>query len=99
MRGIPPHIQKGDHVMVGLDGPPEGPAGPEDDRVYVDDAVEVMPRKRGRPRKVQKQEQLARVLQLYFVEKLSMRRVAEVMGVSHMSVYRMLSDPNLELLL
>ncbi|MBU0532625.1 helix-turn-helix domain-containing protein [Candidatus Micrarchaeota archaeon] len=66
------------------------------DRMFVD---EVAPRKRGRPRKVQENEQLTQVLRLYFVEKLSMRKVAEVMGVSHMSVYRMLSDPNVELLL
>lgn len=58
-----------------------------------------VPRRRGRPRKVHRQEQLTRVMQLYFVEKLSMRKVADVLGVSHMSVYRMLSDPNVELLL
>lgn len=86
--------------MVDLEGPPEVPSGPEDDSVYVDDALEAtMPRRRGRPRKVHQQEQLSQVLQLYFVEKMSMRQVAEVIGVSHMSVYRMLSDPNLELLL
>jgi transposase len=62
-------------------------------------AAPPVPRRRGRPRKVHKQEQLTRVVQLYFVEKLSMRKVADVLGVSHMSVYRMLSDPNVELLL
>ena len=56
------------------------------------------PRKRGRPKKMDN-EQLAKVVKLYFVEKLSMRKVAQIMGVSHMSVYRMLSDPNVELLL
>jgi len=72
-----------------------------EERVYVDDAVEArsVPRKRGRPRKIRGQEQLSEVVRLYFVEKLSMRKVAEVMGMSHMSVYRMLSDPNVEVLL
>lgn len=81
---------------------PEVPAEARyEERVYVDDAVEAraVPRKRGRPRKVRGQEQLSEVVRLYFIEKLSMRKVAEVMGMSHMSVYRMLSDPNVELLL
>ncbi|MFH2022818.1 MAG: hypothetical protein ABIJ10_00745 [Candidatus Micrarchaeota archaeon] len=61
---------------------------------YVADSV-----RRGRPKKLQTREQLGTVVQLYFVEKLSMREVAKVLGVSHMSIYRMLSDPNVELLL
>lgn len=55
--------------------------------------------RRGRPKKLASREQLEKVVRLYFVEKLSMRKVANVLGVSHMSVYRMLSDPNLELLI
>ena len=55
--------------------------------------------RRGRPRKAQSEARMQEVLQLYFVERLSMRKIAEVMGVSHMSVYRMLSDPNIEVLL
>lgn len=74
---------------------PEGPNAPEHgDRLRDMDVV-----KRGRPRKGQNETRLAEVLNLYFVEKLSMRKVADVLGVSHMSVYRMLSDPNLELLI
>lgn len=56
-------------------------------------------RRRGRPKKEPSPDRLAEVLRLYFVEKLSMRQVADVVGVSHMSVYRMLSDPNVELLI
>lgn len=73
---------------------PEGPEAPE----HGDRDMEVSHR-RGRPRKGQNDARLAKVLDLYFVEKLSMRKVADVLGVSHMSVYRMLSDPNLELLI
>ena len=75
---------------------------PEPDRVVVgkgDMELVALPSRKGRPRKVQNQQQLAEVLRLYFIEKLSMRRIADVIGVSHMSVYRMLSDPNLELLI
>jgi DNA-directed RNA polymerase specialized sigma subunit len=56
-------------------------------------------RRRGRPKKEPSPDRLAEVLRLYFVEKLSMRQVADVVGVSHMSVYRMLSDPDVELLI
>lgn len=55
--------------------------------------------RRGRPKKVHDEERLAEVLRLYFIEKMSMRKVANVLGVSHMSVYRVLSDPNIELLI
>ncbi len=71
---------------------PFAPPGPEDYQEYSSS-------RRGRPRKAQNSARVEQVLQLYFVERLSMRKVAEVVGMSHMSVYRMLSDPNLELLL
>ena len=57
------------------------------------------PVRRGRPRKAYDQGRLDEVVRLYFVEKMSMRQVAEVVGVSHMSVYRILSDPTLEILI
>lgn len=55
--------------------------------------------KKGRPKKGMDEQKLSEVVRLYFLEKLSMRQVADIVGVSHMSVYRMLSDPNLELLI
>ncbi len=58
-----------------------------------------VPVRRGRPKRSYDHEQLTRVLRLYFIEKMSMRKVADVIGVSHMSVYRMLSDPTLEVLI
>ncbi len=33
------------------------------------------------------------VLKMYFVERLSVRKIAKALGVSHMTVFRMLSDP------
>lgn len=80
---------------------PEGPELPEKDDELIIENTEMasVPRKRGRPKKVVADEQIQEVMRLYFVEKLSMRKVADVMGVSHMSVYRMLSDPDIELLL
>ncbi|MFH1785186.1 MAG: hypothetical protein ABH842_02040 [Candidatus Micrarchaeota archaeon] len=80
---------------------PEGPNGPDpEDRVTLDDRdMEVVATRRGRPRRGVNNAQLTKVLNLYFIEKLSMRKVADVLGMSHMSVYRMLSDPNLELLI
>ncbi|MBI5227780.1 helix-turn-helix domain-containing protein [Candidatus Micrarchaeota archaeon] len=54
---------------------------------------------RGRRRSLGGKAQLEQVLRMYFVERMSMRKVADAMGVSHMSVYRMLSDPNVEVLL
>lgn len=78
---------------------PEGPGGPNpEENVNLYD-MGVVPTKRGRPRKGQNDTQLAKVLNLYFIEKMSMRKVADILGVSHMSVYRMLSDPNIELLI
>ena len=63
-------------------------------------AFAVAPRRRpGRPKTGFSEERLTEVMRLYFVEKLSMRQVADVVGVSHMSIYRMLSDPNVELLI
>jgi DNA-directed RNA polymerase specialized sigma subunit len=56
-------------------------------------------KKKGRPKKGMDEQRLSEVVRLYFLEKLSMRQVADIVGVSHMSVYRMLSDPNLELLI
>ena len=55
--------------------------------------------RRGRPKKALTQEKLDKVLRLYFVERMSMREIADVLEMPHMSVYRMLSDPNVELLL
>ena len=84
----------------------EEPAGPEfpDDRSESvvpgrGPQYEEYPPRRGRPRKAYDQNRLSQVLNLYFVEKMSMRQVADVMGISHMSVYRMLSDPAVELLI
>jgi DNA-directed RNA polymerase specialized sigma subunit len=84
---------------------PGGPEGPEpgegEDRVVVDDDdMEFVARsKRGRPRKLQEPETLQKLVQMYFVERMSMREVADNLGVSHMSVYRMLCDPAIELLI
>ncbi len=56
------------------------------------------PSRRGRPRKVNALVQ-DQALRLYFINRLSMREVAKVLGLSHMTVYRLLSDPNVEVLL
>jgi DNA-binding transcriptional regulator LsrR (DeoR family) len=32
-------------------------------------------------------------LKMYFVDRLSVRKIAKALGVSHMTVFRMLSDP------
>jgi hypothetical protein len=77
---------------------PEVPVEPPEPEGVVDEVPYSSP-KRGRPKKAQSEARMQEVLYLYFVERLSMRKVAEVMGMSHMSVYRMLSDPNVELLL
>lgn len=77
---------------------PELPVEPPGPERVVDEAPYASPR-RGRPRKARSETTMQEVLYLYFVERLSMRKVAEVVGMSHMSVYRMLSDPNVELLL
>ncbi len=66
-------------------GVPQGPQPPS-------------PSRRGRPRKVNPALQ-EEALYLYFVERLSMREVAKTLNLSHMTVYRMLSDPNVEVLL
>lgn len=87
--------------LVGFeaDGPaPDPPEGP-DPRLRKGGYEVVTPVRRGRPRKAYDQGRLDEVVRLYFVEKMSMRQVAEVVGVSHMSVYRILSDPTLEILI
>ena len=53
---------------------------------------------RGRP-KVSDKEMAMEALRLYMLERLSLRKVARVMGVSHMTVYRLLNDSDLGLLL
>ncbi|MGV8085566.1 MAG: hypothetical protein ACP5N9_04920 [Candidatus Bilamarchaeum sp.] len=65
-----------------------------------DEGFSVVPQvKRGRPRKGFSQDKLEQVMRLYFLERMSMREVANTLGMSHMSVYRMLSDPNVEVLM
>jgi hypothetical protein len=80
---------------------PEFPGMESKGKVVVedDDMVFVGRSKRGRPKKLSTPDVLQKVVQLYFVERLSMRKVADSVGVSHMSVYRMLSDPELKLLI
>ncbi len=93
--------------MVGFEATAPVPAFPDErvdprGKVVVDTGdmeVVAAPTKRGRPKRAYNQEQLTEVLRLYFVEKMSMRQVADIIGVSHMSVYRMLSDPNIEVLI
>ncbi len=81
-------------------GGPEGPEPGEEKIVVDDDDMEFVARsKRGRPRKLQEPEILQKLVQMYFVERMSMREVADNLGVSHMSVYRMLNDPTIELLI
>ena len=80
---------------------PGGRLDPGDEVIVDEEDMEFVPvpPKRGRPRKACNQELLSEVLRLYFIEKKSMRQIAAMVGVSHMSVYRMLSDPTLELLI
>jgi hypothetical protein len=83
---------------------PAGPEFPGDrserrDRIVADGYGEGYAVRRGRPKKACDEARLAEVVRLYFIEKMSMRQVADVIGVSHMSVYRMLSDPAVELLI
>ena len=86
--------------VVNLEVPaPEFPDERPEERVFVDKDDMEFVAKRGRPRKTQSPQMLNEVLNLYFVQKLSMRKIADVLGVSHMSIYRMLSDPNVELLI
>ena len=82
----------------------QGPIGPAPDLRDGDlDGLESMdlslPLKKGRPKRAVCKERLADVIRMYFLEKLSMRQIADIIGVSHMSVYRMLSDPSVELLI
>lgn len=83
--------------MVGLDSG-AAPESPEEPGPRLRRGA-VAPMRRGRPRKSYDQSRLDQVLKLYFIEKMSMRQVADVVGVSHMSVYRILSDPSLEVLI
>jgi len=77
--------------------PPSFPGSGPDQRFVFEKKAEAAPVKRGRPRKVSA-EQADEALRLYFEERLSMRKVADILGVSHMSVYRMLSDPGVVVL-
>lgn len=40
-----------------------------------------------------------RILKLYFYERMSLREIADVLGVSHMTVYRALNNPETEVLI
>ena len=84
-----------DDVMPGFPAPDfPGEAPERDDRF-----AENFPSKRGRPKKAVNPGRLSQVLRMYFVEKHSMRQIADILGTSHMSIYRMLSDPSIELLI
>jgi hypothetical protein len=89
---IEPAVPAPDYRDDGLD---------RDDKPVMADSSYALagPSRRGRPKRVVCKERLTEVLRMYFLEKLSMRRIADIIGVSHMSVYRMLSDPNVELLI
>lgn len=50
------------------------------------------PPRRGRPRVGRNQDNIKKVAELYFLERLSVRKVASVLGLSHMTVYRMLDE-------
>lgn len=50
------------------------------------------PPRRGRPKVGRDDECLRKVAELYFLERLSVRKVATVLGLSHMTVYRMLNE-------
>jgi len=50
------------------------------------------PPRRGRPRVGRDAGSVQKVAELYFCERLSVRKVASVMGLSHMTVYRMLNE-------
>jgi predicted DNA-binding protein YlxM (UPF0122 family) len=38
-------------------------------------------------------------VRLYIIERLSLRKIADLLGVSHMTVHRAICDPELEVLL
>ncbi|MBI2079398.1 helix-turn-helix domain-containing protein [Candidatus Micrarchaeota archaeon] len=44
-------------------------------------------------------ELLSEILRLYLVERLSFRRIARLLNISHMTVYRAIADPDLEVLI
>ena len=52
--------------------------------------------KKGRPRKID--SRLGEILNLLIVEKLSIRDIADMLGVSHMTVYRALGRADVEML-
>jgi transposase-like protein len=52
--------------------------------------------KKGRPRKID--SRLGEILDLLVVEKLSIRKIADLLGVSHMTVYRALERSDVEML-
>ncbi|MBI5223102.1 hypothetical protein HY990_01640 [Candidatus Micrarchaeota archaeon] len=54
--------------------------------------------KKGRFRKSFDSKRFEEIVRLYFLEKLSVRKIASLTGLSHMTVYRMLSDPNVAIL-
>ncbi|MFH1393723.1 MAG: helix-turn-helix domain-containing protein [Candidatus Micrarchaeota archaeon] len=60
------------------------PSGPGDSRTR--------PPRRGRPRVGRDAQSLAKVVELYFCDRLSVRKVASMVGLSHMTVYRMLNE-------
>jgi transposase-like protein len=51
--------------------------------------------KKGRPRKID--ARLGEILDLLIVEKLSIRDIADLLGVSHMTVYRTLGRSGAEI--
>lgn len=64
------------------------PRGPGDERLK--------PPRRGRPKVGRDQESVQKVAELYFCDRLSVRKVATVMGLSHMTVHRMLNEIDLQ---
>ena len=51
---------------------------------------------RKRKRSIVNEQLLGEILRLYIYEKLSMRDIADMLSVSHMTVYRALNDSELE---
>lgn len=66
------------------------PKGPGDERLK--------PPQRGRPKVGRDNRSVQRVAELYFCDRLSVRKVASVMGLSHMTVYRMLNEIDLHII-
>ncbi|MEW5996657.1 MAG: helix-turn-helix domain-containing protein [Candidatus Micrarchaeota archaeon] len=42
---------------------------------------------------------LNEILRLYIFERMSIREVADLLGMSHMTVYRAISDPSLRVMI